>query len=135
MLLPPAFELLKKHREAGDLIAIVTATNEFVTEPIAKAFGVETLIAVGLQRDASGAYTGAVSGVPSYQAGKITRVEQWLASLGRQWQDFERIHFYSDSVNDLPLLERVSHPVATNPTPALAEIAQARGWPQLKLFA
>jgi HAD superfamily hydrolase (TIGR01490 family) len=135
MLLAPAFELVKKHQAAGDLVAIVTATNEFVTAPIAESFGVEHLLAVQLQRDAAGAYTGAVQGVPSYQAGKITRVEQWLAGLGRQWRDFERIHFYSDSVNDLPLLERVSHPVATNPTPALAEIAQARGWSQLKLFA
>jgi len=135
MLLPPAFELVRKHQQAGDLVAIVTATNEFVTAPIAAAFGVETLIAVNLQRDAQGHYTGAVAGVPSYQAGKITRVEAWLAGLGRQWQDFERIHFYSDSVNDLPLLERVSHPVATNPTPALAAIADQRGWPQLRLFA
>lgn len=135
MLLPPAFELVRKHQQAGDLVAIVTATNEFVTAPIAEAFGVETLIAVNLQRDAQGHYTGAVAGVPSYQAGKITRVEDWLAGLGRQWRDFERIHFYSDSVNDLPLLERVSHPVATNPTPALAAIADQRGWPQLRLFA
>jgi HAD superfamily hydrolase (TIGR01490 family) len=135
MLLAPAFELVKKHQAAGDLVAIVTATNEFVTVPIAEAFGVEHLLAVQLQRDAAGAYTGAVQGVPSYQAGKISRVEQWLAGLGRQWQDFERIHFYSDSVNDLPLLERVSHPVVTNPTPALEAIAGQRGWPLLKLFA
>lgn len=134
MLMPQAFELVKQHQEAGDLVAIVTATNAFVTEPIAQAFGVETLIAVNLQRDGAGRYTGKVEGVPSFQAGKITRVEQWLAGLGRQWQDFERIHFYSDSINDLPLLERVSHPVATNPTPALAKIADAQGWPQLKLF-
>ncbi|HEX2010354.1 MAG TPA: HAD family hydrolase [Roseateles sp.] len=134
MLMPQAFELVRQHQEAGDLVAIVTATNAFVTEPIAQAFGVEALIAVNLQRDGAGRYTGKVEGVPSFQAGKITRVEQWLAGLGRQWQDFERIHFYSDSINDLPLLERVSHPVATNPTPALAKIADAQGWPQLKLF-
>lgn len=135
MLLPPAFELVRRHQEAGDLVAIVTATNEFVTAPIAKAFGVDTLIAVDLQRAADGAYTGRVEGVPSYQAGKIVRVQDWLAGLGRQWDDFERIHFYSDSINDLPLLERVSHPVATNPTPALAAIARERGWAELKLFA
>ncbi|MFN5046848.1 HAD family hydrolase [Roseateles sp.] len=134
MLLPQARALVKEHQDAGDLVALVTATNEFVTEPIAAAFGIETLIAVNLERDAQGRYTGRVDGVPSFQAGKITRVEAWLAGLGRQWADFERIHFYSDSINDLPLLERVSHPVATNPTPALAKIASERGWPQLTLF-
>lgn len=134
-LLPQARALVRRHQEAGDLVAIVTATNEFVTAPIAQAFGVEHLIAVDLQREDDGRFSGLVRGVPSFQAGKITRVEQWLAGLGRQWQDFEQIHFYSDSVNDLPLLERVSHPVATNPTPALEAIAGQRGWPLLKLFA
>jgi len=135
MLQDKARALVRQHQEAGDLVAIVTATNEFVTEPIARAFGVEHLIAVELARDAMGGYTGAVQGVPSYQAGKISRVQDWLADLGRQWQDFERVTFYSDSVNDLPLLDLVSHPVATNPTPALADIASARGWPILNLFA
>jgi HAD superfamily hydrolase (TIGR01490 family) len=135
MLQAQAHALVRQHAQAGDLIAIVTATNEFVTAPIAAAFGVEHLIAVQLQRDATGAYTGAIEGVPSYQAGKITRVQSWLAGLGRQWEDFERITFYSDSVNDLPLLDLVSHPVATNPTPALAEIASIRAWPILNLFA
>lgn len=134
MLLPQARALVKKHQDAGDLVALVTATNEFVTEPIAAAFGIETLIAVQLERGAQGRYTGRVEGVPSFQAGKITRVEAWLTGLGRQWSDFERIYFYSDSINDLPLLERVSDPVATNPTPALAKIASERGWPQLTLF-
>ncbi|MCU7369667.1 HAD-IB family hydrolase [Paucibacter sp. O1-1] len=134
-LLPQARALVRRHQEAGDLVAIVTATNEFVTAPIAQAFGVEHLIAVDLQREDDGRFSGLVRGVPSFQAGKIMRVEQWLAGLGRQWQDFEQIHFYSDSVNDLPLLERVSHPVATNPTPALEAIAGQRGWPLLKLFA
>lgn len=127
--------LVRQHQEAGDLVAVVTATNEFVTAPIAAAFGVETLIAVQLQRDGAGRYTGAIEGVPSFQAGKITRVNEWLAGLGRQWEDFERVTFYSDSTNDLPLLERVSHPVATNPTPTLEAIAVQRGWPLLKLFA
>lgn len=135
MITEPALALVRQHQEAGDLVAIVTATNEFVTTPIAAAFGVEHLIAVKLQRDAEGRYTGAIDGVPSFQAGKITRVEQWLAGLGRQWSEFERIDFYSDSINDLPLLERVSRPVATNPTPALEAIAAERGWPVLKLFA
>ena len=134
MLLDSARALVRKHQDAGDLVALVTATNEFVTTPIAAAFGVEHLIAVQLARDGEGRYTGHVHGVPSFQAGKITRVWDWLAGLGRQWQDFERVTFYSDSTNDLPLLDIVSHPVATNPSPALADIASARGWPILELF-
>ncbi len=130
-----ALDLVERHRAAGDLIAIVTATNVFVTEPIAAAFGVEHLIAVNLERDADGRYVGRIDGVPSYREGKIARVDDWLQGLGAQWCDFERVNFYSDSTNDLPLLERVSHPVATNPSPSLARIAAERGWPQLQLFA
>jgi len=133
-LRPEARALVERHRGAGDLIALVTATNEFVTEPIAAAFGIEHLIAVKLARRANGDFTGHVDGIPSFQAGKIQRVHDWLASLGRQWGEFERVTFYSDSTNDLPLLEVVSHPVATNPSPALADIAATRGWPILKLF-
>ncbi|MGM9514164.1 HAD family hydrolase [Roseateles sp. DB2] len=135
MMRDNARALVRQHQARGDLVAIVTATNEFVTTPIAEAFGVSDLIAVQLQRDATGHYNGAIHGVPSFQAGKIVRVEQWLAGQGRALKDFEQVHFYSDSVNDLPLMERVSHPVATNPSAALAQIAQARGWPILNLFA
>jgi len=131
---PEARALIEKHRAAGDLIAIVTATNEFVTTPIARAFGVEHLIAVELEQ-ADGAYTGRIRGTPSFKEGKIQRVHDWLAGLGRQWSDFERQTFYSDSINDLPLLEAASHPVATNPAPSLAKIATERGWPILNLFA
>jgi HAD superfamily hydrolase (TIGR01490 family) len=132
---PAAFDLLQRHRDAGDLIAIVTATNEFVTRPIAEAFGVEHLLAVDLERDASGAATGRVAGVPSFREGKITRVHQWLAGLGHTLDSFEHCVFYSDSTNDLPLLEIVSEPVATNPSPALEAIARERGWRILRLFA
>lgn len=134
-LRPEARALVEKHRAAGDLIALVTATNEFVTAPIAAAFGIEHLIAVQLERDGEGHYTGAIHGVPSFREGKIERVDSWLQSLGAQSAGFECVTFYSDSTNDLPLLERVSHPVATNPSPALAKIASDRGWPQLQLFA
>lgn len=134
-LRPEARALVERHRAAGDLIALVTATNEFVTAPFAEAFGIEHLIAVQLERDGGGRYTGAIRGVPSFREGKIERVDSWLQGLGAQWQAFERVTFYSDSTNDLPLLERVSHPVATNPSPSLADIANARGWPQLQLFA
>ena len=127
--------LVRRHAEAGDRLAIVTATNEFITRPIAALFGVDQLIATELQRDAAGRVTGEVLGMPSYREGKVTRVQQWLAQQGLDWADFERISFYSDSTNDLPLLEQVSHPVATNPAPALERIAGARGWPILRLFA
>ena len=133
-LLPPARALLQAHREAGDLIAIVTATNDFVTRPIADALGVEHLLAVQLQRDADGRATGRVQGVPSFREGKIVRVHQWLASLGCALGGFSHSVFYSDSTNDLPLLESVSEPVATNPSPALADIARSRGWRILRLF-
>jgi HAD superfamily hydrolase (TIGR01490 family) len=126
--------LVRRHQNGGDLVAIVTATNEFVTRPIADAFGVAELIALQLQHDAQGRVTGAIRGVPTFREGKITRVDDWLAQRGQAWRDFERITFYSDSTNDLPLLERVSHPVATNPTAALEQIARERGWPILKLF-
>jgi HAD superfamily hydrolase (TIGR01490 family) len=127
--------LLRRHVEAGDRVAIVTATNEFITRPIAALFGVDQLIATELQRDADGRVTGEVQGVPAYREGKVTRVQQWLARQGLACADFERITFYSDSTNDLPLLERVSHPVATNPAPALERIAAERGWPIIRLFA
>lgn len=133
-LLPQALALVKQHQAAGDLVAIVTATNEFVTRPIADAFGVQELIAVELQRDDEGKVTGRIQGVPTFQGGKIHRVLDWLQQRDHAWDQFGRITFYSDSTNDLPLLEKVSHPVATNPSPALEKIARERGWPILKLF-
>ena len=129
-----ALALVRRHQTAGDLVAIVTATNEFITRPIADAFGVAALIALELERDDNGRVSGAVRGVPSFREGKVLRVEQWLARQGWRHADFSRISFYSDSTNDLPLLEWATHPVATNPSPALAEIAGNRGWPVLNLF-
>jgi HAD superfamily hydrolase (TIGR01490 family) len=126
--------LVQQHRDAGDMIAIVTATNEFVTRPIADAFGIADLIAVELEQDGRGGYTGRVKGIPSFREGKVPRVETWLQAQDRHPRDFERITVYSDSTNDLPLLEWSTHPVATNPSPALAAIAQSRGWPTLHLF-
>lgn len=131
---PAALRLVRDHQERGDWIALVTATNEFVTGPIAAAFGIDELIAVKLQRDAGGTITGCIDGVPSYREGKVTRVEQWLQQRGAGWASFDRISVYSDSVNDLPLLERATEPVATNPAPALKAIAEERGWRILKLF-
>ncbi len=134
VLHPQALDLVREHQARGDLVAIVTATNEFVTAPIAQAFGVDHLLAVQLERDAGGTITGRIHGVPSYREGKVTRVDQWLAGLGAGWSQFERTSFYSDSPNDLPLLERASDPVATNPSPALETLARERGWRILKLF-
>ena len=134
-MLPQALELVEQHRAQGDLLAMVTATNEFVTRPIADAFNISDLIAVNLVRDGGGQVTGEIDGVPSFREGKITRVEQWLAGLGRQLTDFGRVSFYSDSPNDLPLLERANDPVATNPSPALEDVARERGWRILRLFA
>ena len=134
MISPQAIDLVRKHQAAGDLVAIVTATNEFVTRPIADAFGVPELLAIELERDAGGAVTGAIHGVPTYQHGKVTRVEHWLAAQGAAWDDFDRISVYSDSINDLPLLERATDPVATNPSAALEAVATERGWRFLRLF-
>lgn len=133
-LYPSALELVREHQARGDLVALVTATNDFVTAPIAQAFGIAELIAVRLARDAGGTITGCIEGTPSYREGKVTRVQEWLAARGQDWSDFGRISVYSDSVNDLPLLERATDPVATNPTPALRQLAEARGWRVLTLF-
>jgi len=131
---PQALELVEEHRRLGDRIAIVTATNDFITAPIARAFGVDELIAVRLARDSRGAYTGDIEGVPSFREGKTERVRQWLADSGASVRDFARISVYSDSTNDLPLLEMATDPVATNPTHELERLARERGWRILNLF-
>jgi HAD superfamily hydrolase (TIGR01490 family) len=133
-LKPSALELVRSHLDRGDLVGLVTATNDFITAPIAAAFGIAHLIAVRLERAPGGTITGAIAGTPSYREGKVARVEEWLRSLGRSWQDFDAITVYSDSINDLPLLERAHHPVATNPTPALEALARERHWRILRLF-
>ncbi|MCW5658597.1 MAG: HAD family hydrolase [Burkholderiaceae bacterium] len=129
-----ALSLVRTHLSAGDRVAIATSTNEFITRPIADAFGVATLIATELERDALGRFTGRIRGVPSLREGKVRRVEQWLQAEGLRLADFDTSVFYSDSTNDLPLLERVSEAVATNPSPALEAIAHDRGWRILRLF-
>lgn len=134
-LRPAALDLVRRHQAAGDRVAIVTATNDFITRPIADLFEVPELIATELERDAAGRVTGRIRGVPSFREGKIARVEAWLAGLGERLEGFASTVFYSDSTNDLPLLERVSHPVATNPSPALERVARERGWTVLRLFA
>ena len=128
-----ALALVRSHQHAGDTVMIVTATNEFVTRPIAQAFGVNELIAVELERDASGWITGEIRGTPSFREGKVSRVADWLGQKGLDWGDVE-MTFYSDSTNDLPLLEKAHHPVATNPDARLRQLATERGWRILELF-
>ena len=130
---PEALALLRQHQQAGDTVLIVTATNEFVTRPIAQALGVEELLSMQLARDASGWYTGEIEGTPTMREGKVRRMEQWLAERQLAWEGVEST-FYSDSMNDVPLLEKVDHPVATNPDPRLRALAQERGWRILDLF-
>lgn len=129
-----ALAIVQKHLAAGDLCAIVTATNSFVTAPIARAFGVPTLIATEPEYLA-GRYTGKIHGTPSFKHGKVLRVNTWLATLNRNLKDFHESYFYSDSINDLPLLEVVTHPIVTNPSPSLLKVAQERNWPVLNVFA
>ncbi|PAU56754.1 phosphoserine phosphatase [Pseudomonas sp. PIC25] len=121
--------LLEKHRAAGDRLVIITATNRFVTGPIAARLGVETLLATECEMQ-DGRYTGRTTDVPCYQEGKVTRLERWLGETGLS---LEGSYFYSDSRNDLPLLERVSHPVAVDPDPILRAEAEKRGWPVISL--
>lgn len=128
-----AIALLKEHQAAGDTVVIVTATNDFVTRPIAQALGVTELIAVELETGDNGWITGRIAGVPSAREGKVTRVNQWLAARQLTLADVES-RFYTDSVNDLTLLEAVDFPIATNPDDRLRAIAVARGWPILDLF-
>jgi HAD superfamily hydrolase (TIGR01490 family) len=131
---PEALALIERHRAAGDHLLVVTATNEFVTRPIVQALGIAELIAVELQRDANGWFTGEIEGTPSMREGKVQRLQQWLDARGLSWTSVQTT-FYSDSPNDLPLLSRVNHPVATNPDTVLRAEAHKRGWPILELFA
>lgn len=132
MISSAARELVRKHLRAGDLSAIVTATNSFVTVPIAREFGVRHLVATEPESH-NGRFTGRVAGTPCFREGKIRRVDEWLEGLGHRLSDFEKSVFYSDSHNDLPLLHRVTHPVAVNPDDVLALEARQRGWPVISL--
>lgn len=128
----PARRLVRQHLDAGELCAIVTATNSFVTGPICRDFGIAHLVAT-VPAQENGRFTGMPRGTPAFKAGKIERVEAWLEALGLWWGAFERTTFYSDSLNDLPLLEKVSHPVAVDPDDTLRAHADRQGWPILSL--
>jgi HAD superfamily hydrolase (TIGR01490 family) len=133
-ILPQARALLQRHHDKGDLVCIITATNRFVTAPIAKALGVEHLIAALPEEDATGNLTGKLVGSPTSGPGKVTHTHAWLERIGKPLGAFESSHFYSDSHNDIPLLSVVTHPVATNPNAALSTHATSLGWPLLHLF-
>jgi len=129
----PAVDLVARHRNAGDLCAMVTATNAFVTGPIAQAFGIAHLIAT-VPVQVNGRFTGEVRGTPCFRDGKLTRVEAWLESMGLHWGSFAKSYFYGDSRNDVAIMERVSDPIATNADPTLRALAAERGWCTLELF-
>jgi HAD superfamily hydrolase (TIGR01490 family) len=129
MILPKAPELIARHADA--LTAIVTATNRFITQPIARELGVPTLIATDIE-EVDGVFTGKPRGTPTFREGKIERVNEWLAGRGHRLQDYES-WFYSDSLNDLPLLELVTHPVAVDPDATLRAHATERRWPIISL--
>ena len=130
----PSKALVEKHLAAGDLCAIVTATNSFVTGPIAREFAIPHLIGTIPAIDAAtGRFSGKSTGTASFQGGKITRVEAWLESQGLWWGSFERSYFYSDSHNDLPLMQKVDTPVAVNPDDKLRAHAAQMGWEIISL--
>jgi HAD superfamily hydrolase (TIGR01490 family) len=129
IILPRAAELIERHR--GDLTAIVTATNRFITAPIARELGIPNLIATDIE-EVGGRFTGKPRGEPNFREGKIRRVDEWLAERGTRLADYES-WFYSDSLNDLPLLDRVDHPVAVDPDATLRATAQERGWDIISL--
>jgi len=132
MIRARGLERVRRHADHGDLCAIVTSTNSFVTAPIARELGVEHLLATDLEmRD--GRFTGKVSGVPCYREGKVLRVSEWLGGRGQTLASFSESWFYSDSRNDLPLLECVTRPVAVDPDETLRREASARGWPIISL--
>jgi HAD superfamily hydrolase (TIGR01490 family) len=132
MMLQKSRDLVAQHQQQGDMMAIVTATNSFVTAPIAKAFGIEHLIATEPEI-IGGEFTGGVVGVPSFREGKITRLTQWLAHRKQTLADFSTSYFYSDSLNDIPLLQMVSNPVAVDPDEKLKQFAAQHGWPVMSL--
>ena len=132
MITEKARALVKSHQDEGDLIIVITATNSFITKPIAELFGIENLIGTDPE-EKEGEFTGKVSGLPSFKEGKVTRLEAWLKGKNLSLASFEKSYFYSDSHNDLPLMQKVTHPVAVDSDDVLSEYAKSKGWPQISL--
>lgn len=132
MMTQKAQALVDSHKAAGDLCVVITATNSFVTKPIATAYGIEHLIGTDPEV-VDGQYTGGVQGVPSFQEGKVTRIKAWLNSRGQQLESFNKSYFYSDSHNDLPLMKLVTNPVAVDADETLTRYAIEHQWPQISL--
>ncbi|CAM8356593.1 SerB Phosphoserine phosphatase [Candidatus Methylopumilus planktonicus] len=132
MITEKARALVKRHQDEGDLIIVITATNSFITKPIAELFGIENLIGTDPE-EKEGEFTGKVSGLPSFKEGKVTRLEAWLKNKKLSLASFEKSYFYSDSHNDLPLMQKVTHPVAVDSDDVLSKYAQSKGWPQISL--
>ncbi|MDH5483600.1 MAG: HAD-IB family hydrolase [Gammaproteobacteria bacterium] len=126
---PDSFALIEKHKQSGDVLAVITATNSFVTGPIVKAFGIDNLLATEPEMN-GGHYTGKVAGTPCFQQGKVERLNEWLMEQGMTLEDS---WFYSDSHNDLPLLKQVTHPVAVDPDEQLLDYAKQANWPIISL--
>jgi len=127
-----ARDLIRHHQSNNDICAIVTATNSFITSPICREFGIPHLIAT-VPAQKNGRFTGKARGIPSFREGKVKRVEAWLESMGLWWGSFECSWFYSDSFNDLPLMKKVTNPVAVDPDTILLAHAKKAGWPVLSL--
>ncbi|MCG8427508.1 MAG: HAD-IB family hydrolase [Chromatiales bacterium] len=127
-LYPQALSLLDEHRRAGDRLLIISASADFIVRAVANHLVIDEVLAIDMAIDDTGGYSGAISGVPSYREGKVLRLRQWAEQQG---ESLAGAHFYSDSINDRPLMELVDYPVATNPDAALAELAEKRGWPVL----
>jgi HAD superfamily hydrolase (TIGR01490 family) len=132
MIAPGAYKLIERHKLDGDLCIIITATNSFVTTPIAQTLGIDNLIATEPEQ-INGEFTGLVSGIPCFREGKISRLENWLDEHNLTWLSFLQSWFYSDSLNDLPLLGKVTHPVAVDPDATLKSHAEENGWPIISL--
>jgi HAD superfamily hydrolase (TIGR01490 family) len=132
MITEKARALVKRHQDEGDLIIVITATNSFITKPIAELFGIKNLIGTDPE-EKEGEFTGKVSGLPSFKEGKVTRLEAWLKGKNLSLASFENSYFYSDSHNDLPLMQKVTHPVAVDSDDVLSEYAKSKGWPQISL--
>ena len=132
LIAPGAHDLINRHMLGGDLCIIITATNRFVTAPIARALGISNLIATEPEQK-DGEFTGQVSGLPCFREGKITRLESWLDERNLTWLSFLESWFYSDSLNDLPLLNKVTHPVAVDPDATLKSHAERNAWPIISL--